>query len=461
VRILLTASVAAALGCGELGGVTQPIPPPAGIFVTNSYRTQLAVGDTFDVSVSYTGGDAIVWNVTGIQVVSPAVAAVTPGGAIVATAPGAANLTVQISTTRGAASAFGTLNVLEPAALVEHRLVSVSDRACAARSASGALVCWSDGVDAQGVAYPPSELAGAPSFRQLDMGQYHSCGVAADSSAYCWGLNQRGELGIGDSTYRTVPGLVAGGRKWLRVTVGDEFSCGIAADSTAYCWGYNLSGRLGIGTETSSPVPVAVSGAMKFTSLDAGKYHSCGVRLDGALLCWGDAAFVRTGAWEIAAVLAPKAIADVPAMASVSASTDHSCAVTLEGVPWCWGSGARGELGRVLSAFEASLPTPVSGTPPLVFIAVDGAKSCGLTAAGAAWCWGERPLRERDYSIVEGFATPTALPGGNAFRAIDLGTNVSCGITTSDELMCWGYNGSFGVGDGTNINRLAPRRVRP
>lgn len=458
-RALLPILALAALGCVDTG-VTQPIAPPAGIFLTNAFRAQLTVGDTLDLQVSYTGGDAIVWNVTGVQLSDPLVADGS-SGSLVATAPGSSNITVQISTTRGPATAFGTLRVLEPPALVAHRLVSVAERACAVREATGALVCWSDGVDANGVAYPPSELAGAPIFRQLDMGQYHSCGVSADSSAYCWGLNQRGELGTGDSTFRTVPGLVAGGRKWLRVTVGDEFSCGLAADSTAYCWGYNLSGRLGNGTQTSSPVPVAVSGAATFVSLDAGKFHSCGVRTDGALLCWGDAAFVRTGAWTTEPVLEPKAIVDVPAMASVAASTDHSCAITLEGVPWCWGSGVRGEVGRALGAYEPSLPTPVSGTPPLVFISVDGAKSCGLTAAGRAWCWGVRPTRERPFSLLDGFPTPREVPGGVEFVAIDLGALVGCGVTAVGELLCWGDNSLMGAGDGTNINRLVPRRVRP
>lgn len=459
-RILLSVLSAAALGCAD-SGVTSNSPPPIGSFVSNVSRTQLAVGDTFDVSVSYTGSDAITWAVIGLQFSNHFVADGTLGDAILATGPGPSNVTVQIGTSRGLASASGTLLVLEPAAFVEHRLVSVADRACAVRAAAGALACWFNGLDENGAAFPPSELAGAPSFRQLDLGQYHSCGVSADSLAYCWGLNQRGELGIGDSAYRTVPGLVAGGRKWLRVTVGDEFSCGIAADSTAYCWGYNLSGRLGNGTEVSSPVPVAVSGAAKFASLDAGKYHSCGVRLDGALLCWGDYAFVRTGAWETAAVLEPRAVTDVPTMVSVSASTDHSCAITTEGVPWCWGSGVRGEVGRSLSAFEASLPTPVSGAPPLVFIAVDGAKSCGLTETGRAWCWGVRPMRERANSLLEGFSTPREVAGGVEFVSIDLGDLVSCGITAQGELLCWGDNSLWGVGDGTNINRLAPRRVRP
>jgi alpha-tubulin suppressor-like RCC1 family protein len=44
------------------------------------------------------------------------------------------------------------------------------------------------------------------------------------------------------------------------VDVGDSHTCGVAAGGIAYCWGDNFAGQLGNGTTTQSNVPVKVLG---------------------------------------------------------------------------------------------------------------------------------------------------------------------------------------------------------
>lgn len=44
-------------------------------------------------------------------------------------------------------------------------------------------------------------------------GAYHTCATQADQSAWCWGYNDKGQLGLGDTTNRNtatqLPGLSA------------------------------------------------------------------------------------------------------------------------------------------------------------------------------------------------------------------------------------------------------------
>src|SRR2546426_9791404 len=48
-------------------------------------------------------------------------------------------------------------------------------------------------------------------FAAIEAGSQHTCGVTTASSAYCWGSNDRGQLGEGTTTARSRPVLVAAG----------------------------------------------------------------------------------------------------------------------------------------------------------------------------------------------------------------------------------------------------------
>ncbi len=150
----------------------------------------------------------------------------------------------------------------------------------------------------------PIPVAGGLIFTQVSAGWEHSCGVTTGGSAYCWGLNDSGQLG-NDSTSTIcgaleapepprlphpcsrVPRLVEGGLTFTSVHAGGHFTCGLAVTGDAYCWGYGLDGNLGDGTHVSSIVPVKVAGGLAFTDVQAGYMNACGLTTSGQLYCWG------------------------------------------------------------------------------------------------------------------------------------------------------------------------------
>jgi Tol biopolymer transport system component/alpha-tubulin suppressor-like RCC1 family protein len=116
----------------------------------------------------------------------------------------------------------------------------------------------------------------------------HSCGVASGGAAYCWGWNNYGEVGDGTTTQRSVPVLVSGGLTFSSVSGGaSAFTCGRTTGGAAYCWGVNNVGQLGNGTTTSSTVPVPVSGGLTFLVVNAGFAHVAAVATGGVGYAWG------------------------------------------------------------------------------------------------------------------------------------------------------------------------------
>ena len=82
--------------------------------------------------------------------------------------------------------------------------------------------------------------------------------------------------------------------------------------------------------------------------------------------------------------------------------------------------------------------------------------TCGLTSAGAAYCWGyPQSLGDHDNSSV----APVAVPGGLAFASLSAGPYATCGVTPAGVAYCWGDNLYGELGDGTTSFSSVPVKV--
>ena len=133
----------------------------------------------------------------------------------------------------------------------------------------------------------PVAVTGALRFDAITAGAHHTCAVTTERLAYCWGGGPYGQLGndsSGSYNYIPTPVAVVGGVRYTALTAGDNHTCGLAVNGGALCWG---TGPLGTAVTRVSTTPVAVAGALRFEALDAGGQHQCGVSLDGPGFCWG------------------------------------------------------------------------------------------------------------------------------------------------------------------------------
>ena len=129
-------------------------------------------------------------------------------------------------------------------------------------------------------------------------GTWQACGIALDGTAYCWGANFFGQLGIGNHGDRSQPTPVAGNLQFAQVSVGRYHTCALTPDGDAYCWGANNFeantgvnfdnlGDLGVGDTLDRAMPTAVVGGLKFRQIEAGWGITCAITLQGEGYCWG------------------------------------------------------------------------------------------------------------------------------------------------------------------------------
>ena len=71
----------------------------------------------------------------------------------------------------------------------------------------------------------------------------------------------------------------------------------------------------------------------------------------------------------------------------------HSCGVTTAGAAYCWGDGDFGQNGNGdTTAAPAPTPVPVAGRLTFAAVSAGGGHSCGVTTTGVAYCWGVNPV---------------------------------------------------------------------
>ena len=89
-------------------------------------------------------------------------------------------------------------------------------------------------------------------------GESHTCGLAVDGTAYCWGAGRSGQLGNGQLGDSPRPALVIGGHVFRSLSLGLNHTCGVAADGITRCWGSNAQGQVGSLSPRSSAIPLPV-----------------------------------------------------------------------------------------------------------------------------------------------------------------------------------------------------------
>jgi alpha-tubulin suppressor-like RCC1 family protein len=237
--------------------------------------------------------------------------------------------------------------------------VSAGNAHACALDVGGAAYCWgSNGAHQLGTdtlqtsgAYNSIPVEGGLRFVSLYAGDAHTCALTTDRAAYCWGGNNRGQLG-NDSpppTSNYGPRLVQGGLSFVAITAGNAHTCGLTTSGSAYCWGRNDYGQLGTGDTVDRHAPVPVTGALTFRAIAAGTVNTCGIVTDGRAYCWGVNSQGQLGVGSASAGNdpnpAPLAVTGGLLFSSIETRRGETCGITTTGLAYCWGWNFYGQLG--------------------------------------------------------------------------------------------------------------------
>ncbi len=331
--------------------------------------------------------------------------------------------------------------------------------------------------------------------RQLVVGLHHSCVLLGSNAVKCWGDNEAGQLGQGDTSPRgdapnelgaSLPAIDLGTSVPIdSISAGTAHTCALFVDGTIKCWGLNADGVLGLGDndsrgdapgEMGTALPFVPLGGLAARQVSAGDTHTCARFEDGRVACWGgnlngqlgiDSVLSRGAAPDELGVNLQLAQLGAGAQAKqVVASAGYSCALLEGDTVKCWGRNVNGQLGqgdtdnRGDAVGEMAMLSAIAlGDVSSGISAIDahGSHACALLGDGALRCWGfggAGQLEQGDTATLGdqpnemGINLANARIGGVASQ-VSAGTAQTCAVLTGNVLKCWGQNnaGQLGPGD--------------
>jgi alpha-tubulin suppressor-like RCC1 family protein len=187
--------------------------------------------------------------------------------------------------------------VLQPAGVAFAVIRAGGFHSCAA-TAAGQAYCWGRNLqgelgDSTTTSRPAPVAVKQPSgvlLPVLAAGYLHTCGVTSAGQAWCWGRNLSGQLGNNATVNRKFPVQVQqGGALFTGIVAGIDHTCALGSAGALWCWGGNDRNQLGDGTTTGRLTPVAVQqpAGATFTAITAGLVFNCAIRGGGQGYCWG------------------------------------------------------------------------------------------------------------------------------------------------------------------------------
>jgi alpha-tubulin suppressor-like RCC1 family protein len=323
-----------------------------------------------------------------------------------------------------------------------------------------------------------------PAGRTLEVitaGSEHTCALDSDGAAYCWGRAERGRLGTGGTGDLHTPTPVdasdaLAGRTLTDLDAGNYHTCAVGSDGTAFCWGRGIQGRLGNGEESGrQPSPVVVSNTgpgnpLQLTDVTAGGDHTCGLTTTGRAFCWGANSDGQLGTGDKDPRLVPtrvRGLADVT-VADISAGSHHTCARTTTGQIYCWGYGLAGALGngdrdrrRIATPIDTSA---LDGDVTWTDVTTTWDATCALRDTGDVYCFGD--MQGTAHPGVTAWSTKRPRPvwrgplstEGHTIVQASSGPTHACVLDGAGRAFCWGVgrNGQLGDGDGRNVEQPVP-----
>ena len=348
-------------------------------------------------------------------------------------------------------------------------------------------------------------------FRQVACGASHTIALSAQGHLYVWGMNEHGQLGIGDTITRRQPVINQGcnGKNIRKIACGEAHTA-FLSDRDVFTFGDGSHGALGHGNSKSQLVPKSViklSDECRIRDLECGPQFTVAISDLGQMYFWGnmrstsgrgsknvfnmprrfkglEAIYgVSCGEHEVTALVRIPLAPPLEHKFKAGIFVEEAASGLIEGYigrVCTWGKAADGKLGHgVGSSTQADLKTPFSIYGPLYHYSItvigcgDDHSAC-ITDDGRLFTWGsnkEGQLGLRDFktrlqpTMIEACHDPD-MPRlkstkNKIFTDLIVGNWHNLAITSKKKVYAWGKNKYGQLGLGHTNNLALPTSILP
>jgi|GEM_PF-1360617 len=184
----------------------------------------------------------------------------------------------------------------------------------------------------------------------ISAGQAYSVALKTDGTVWAWGVNDNGQLGLGNLIDQSAPVQIPALANIASVSAGWVHALALDGDGNVWAWGKNEFGQIGVDPATPySAVPIQVNGLSNIEAVSAGLGYS--LALDGGVWGWGGNWKAQLGDGTTTDRYVPAKVktsgsTDLTGIAAISAGRNHGLALDADGKVWAWGANDSGQLGN-------------------------------------------------------------------------------------------------------------------
>lgn len=316
--------------------------------------------------------------------------------------------------------------------------------------------------------------------------------LKSDGSVLSVGFNSDGELGIGNTTSKTLPVQVLNKEgsaplsNVISVKAGEAYGLFLLSDGTILSVGYNNLGRLGDGTAGDKYLPVQVLGVggvgilsdvMTISNTNSSSYA---LKRDGTVFAWGSNVDGRLGDGTTDSKITPIQVRGVGGVGylnsviQISAGANSISVQKLGGTLNSWGKNNVGQLGDN-TIISKNLPVNVVWLE-LANLTLSSVENLDITTSsgssfilkpdGSVWAWGVNRGR---LGLGDGTTSQQNIPvqvlglNGVGFlnnvKSLSGGNTATYALKNDGTVWSWGSNTAGQLGDGTSTDRTTPVQV--
>ena len=306
-----------------------------------------------------------------------------------------------------------------------------------------------------------TQLGVKDNWKSIVTGSRCVLGIKSGGTMWAWGNNYDGNLGDGTTVDKSSPIQIGLLSDWSHVaSQAQSFFLAIKNDGTLWSWGQNNKGQLGHGDTVYRSSPTQVGSLTDWSIACAGTNTSHFIKTDGTL--WGVGYNGNRGVLGDNTQVnksSPVQIGALTTWARVNNCTYGGHAVKTDGTLWGWGRNFYGELGAGTYRTIYSSPIQVGALTDWFYCANTGFRQrVAVKTDGTLWSWGGSVNRYSPSNSSVKTSSPVQVGALTTWSDV-WGRNNSDGggaIKTDGTLWGWGSNGQGRIGDGTTIQRSSP-----
>jgi hypothetical protein len=241
---------------------------------------------------------------------------------------------------------------------------------------------------------PPVQIASG-SWKTVASSLYGGQAIKTDGTMWTWGWAFNGRLGTGqtsDKLFETTPVQMGSDTNWDKISAGFFCSAAIKTNGTLWTWGLNNNGQLGLGDADNRSYPTQVGSDTNWNNVSCGSsgYFAMATKTDGTLWLWGKNSYGQLGLGDTTTRYTPTQVGVLTTWSKVSAATGNngfsSFAIKTDGTLWSWGANWQGNLG-LGDTTNRSSPCQV-GSSTWLAVTAGGTNTGGIKTNGTLWTWG-------------------------------------------------------------------------